>query len=217
MQDSRNLPKQTGNVQQMTDVVKATLINNEDKPCEVDNDSMVWYAMCDLKRSNALDPAYKMLERKGFEVFTPLKKKVIMRKNVKIIDDVPIIQDLLFVHSKREHLDPIVAKTPTLRYRFLRGGKYQEPTIVRDDDMNRFIAAVKSTPSPKYYAVGELTPDMIGSKVHITGGPLDGLEVSLRKMRGSNKKRIIVEIPCFIAAVVEVVDFDYMSVVQEKS
>ena len=31
-----------------------------------------WYAMRDLKRSNALLPAYKQLSQAGMEVFTPM-------------------------------------------------------------------------------------------------------------------------------------------------
>ena len=35
-----------------------------------------WYVMRDLKRRNAKNPAYSMLEDAGFEVFTPMKWEV---------------------------------------------------------------------------------------------------------------------------------------------
>lgn len=179
----------------------------------LDDDTLAWYAMRDLKRSNAIDPAYKMLKRKGFEVFTPMRPKIVQRKNTKRVEEVPVMQDLLFVHTTRKLLDPVEAVTPTLRYRFVKGGTYKEATIVRDEDMNRFITVVQSMPLLRYYALDEVTPDMIGCKVRIYGGPLDGLEVPLRKMRGSKKKHIFVEIPNCIAAVVELKEFDFLQIV----
>ena len=45
---------------------------------------------------------------------------------------------------------------------------------------------------------------MIGKKVKIIGGPLNGYEGNLLFIRGSRKKRLIVEIPGFLTAAVEV-------------
>lgn len=180
----------------------------------VQDGDVVWYAMRDLKRPNALEPAYKMLQEKGFKVFTPMRKKVVVRRNVRVTAEVPVIQDLLFVRTSRKDLDPVEAATPTLRYRFVKGGRYREATIVRDEDMDKFITAVESTPSLKYYALEDITPDMIGRRVRVHGGSLDGFEVPLRKMRGARKKRIFVEIPSFIAAEVVLEDFDYLQFVE---
>lgn len=197
-------------------MTKADVMTGTAARTVIDDDTMAWYAMRDIKRPNALNPAYKMLKLKGFEVFTPLKEVIVKRFKKKIIDKVPVIPDLLFVHSTRRLIDPVEYATPTLRYRFVRGGKYREATIVRDEDMNRFMAAVEGDPTAKYYTIGEMKPDMIGQKVHIFGGPLDGFEFPLLKLRGSRKKRVIVEIPSFIVAITEVKDFDYIQIVKEK-
>ena len=56
-----------------------------------------WYAMRDLKRSNALLPAYKQLSQAGMEVFTPMVSRVFSRNGKRIRKEVPFMQDLLIV------------------------------------------------------------------------------------------------------------------------
>lgn len=60
-----------------------------------------WFVMRDLKRPNALSPAWKTLPGMGFEVFTPLRTRVVMRKGVPVREALPVVNDLLFVSAKR--------------------------------------------------------------------------------------------------------------------
>jgi len=185
------------------------------EPCPTE-EPLAWYAMGDLTRPNALDPAYKMLEREGFEVFTPKEKRIRKWRGQKLIEEIPVVHDLLFVHSTRIQLDPIVEGTPTLRYRFVKGGKYREPTVINDRDMQCFITAVTNMPVHRYFSADEIKADIVGQKVKIHGGPLDGMEVSLRKLRGTRKKRIIVEIPPkIIMSEVELTDYDYLELLDK--
>lgn len=159
--------------------------------------------MRDLKRSNAKLPAYKMLEDMNLEIFTPKVWKLITCKGKRMPVKVPFMQDLLFVHDSRKILDPIVERIGTLQYRFLRDG-HGTPMTVRDADMERFIHAVESIENTRYYAPEEISSDMIGRKVRIVGGPLDGYEGYLQKMQGARTKRMFVELPNLLAAAVEV-------------
>lgn len=167
-----------------------------------------WYVMRDLKRANAKKPAWKLLEELQFEVFTPMQWRVSVRRGKKVREQVPYMQDLLFVHAKSSELDPVVRRYSTLQYRYLRGGGYCEPMVVRDEEMTRFIRAVNGAESPAYFSFDEITPDMIGRRVRIVGGRLDGYECNLLKIkktqRGVAGKHIIVELPGVIAASVEV-------------
>lgn len=172
---------------------------------------MHWYAMRDLKRSNALLPAYKQLAEAGFEVFTPIVSRFFVRAGKRTMREVPFMQDLLFVRSLRSALDPIVAKTPTLQYRFKRGGKYGEPIVVPDDDMQRFIGAVRATDTPKYYSAEEVSPMMCGRKIRMVGGTLDGYEGILQTVRGSKTKHLIITLPSLIAVSVDIHD-EYVEV-----
>lgn len=159
--------------------------------------------MRDLKRINARNRAYKMLQHLKFEIFTPMKWHVATRRGERIREEIPVIPDLLFVRSNRVDLDPIVAKTETLQYRFLRG-TWREPMTVRESDMDRFIHAVNSSESVKYYLPEELAPEMYNKNIRIIGGKLDGYEGKLLTVRGSKTKRLLVELPGVLAAGVEV-------------
>lgn len=167
--------------------------------------------MRDLTRSNAKEPAWIWLRDKGFDVFTPLKWRISVHAGRRERQEVPVIHDLLFVHSDREPLDRAVASRPTLQYRFARGGDYQDPMTVRTSEMERFIMAVNSSDSPIYYSPDELTPSMYGREISIVGGPLDGYSGRLLSVRGMRTRRLLVELPGLLTAAVEVVP-DYISI-----
>lgn len=167
------------------------------------NDRLQWFVMRDLKRRNAKLPAYKLLDGLVIKVFTPMVWRLVTRHGKCIKEEVPFMQDLLFVHDTRQAVDPIVEKYDTVQYRYVRGG-YKIPMTVREADMQRFIDAVNSAENPQYYTPEEITPDMIGRKVRIVGGPLDGYEGNLQKMQGARVKRLFVELPNLLAAAVEV-------------
>lgn len=162
-----------------------------------------WFVMRDLKRANAKNPAYKMLAEKGVDVFTPMMWRLKSVRGQKSRVEVPCIPSLLFVHDKRETIDPIVEMTPTLQYRWLRN-TWREPMTVSDADMARFMQAVEATPSPRYYLPSEITPQMLNRQIRIVGGPLDGREGTLVTTRGSKIKRLLVELPNLLAVAVEV-------------
>lgn len=167
------------------------------------NDRLQWFVMRDLKRRNAKLPAYKLFDNLKIRFFTPMVWKLVTRHGKRIKEEVPFMQDLLFVHGTRQAVDPVVEKYDTVQYRYVRGG-YKVPMTVREADMQRFIYAVESTGNPRYYKPEEITPDMIGRKVRIVDGPLDGYEGHLQKMQGARTKRLFVEIPNLLAAAVEV-------------
>lgn len=162
-----------------------------------------WFVLRDLTCPNAKHPAYRLLEEKGIEVFTPMRWQLVERKGKRIREEVPLLHDLLFAHTTRTCMDSIVEEISTLQYRYLRGG-YRKPMTVGHAEMNRFIRAVHSDDSPRYFLVEELTPAMYGRMIRIEGGPLDGYEGRLLSIRGSRVKRLIVEIPGLLVAAVEV-------------
>lgn len=171
---------------------------------EENRETARWYVMRDLKRANAKLPAYQELESKQLKVFTPMKWHLAVRQGKRIREKIPFLPDLLFVYDTRARLDPIVEKIPTLQYRYVRGGTYQQPMTVADTDMQRFILAASGSESPRYYLPEEITPAMYGRAIRIVGGPLDGYEGYLLTSRGSKVKRLLVDLPRFLAVSVEV-------------
>ena len=173
-----------------------------------DRSEKKWYVLRDLKRTNAQIRAYQMLQTLPdlhLEVFTPLVQRTVIRSGKKVLTEVPFINDLLFVYESQSILDPIIADIRTLQYRYVRGGKQNEPMTVRNEEMERFIALVQSRASIRYYKPEEITPSMYGRRIRIEGGgALDGFEGLLMTVRGSKVKRLVVQLEGLLAAGVEV-------------
>lgn len=176
---------------------------------------MEWYVMRDLKRSNARFPAWKELGEAGFEVFTPMRWRVRIVAGRKIKERVAVVPDLLFVHAEKDTLDEIVNKTPTLQYRFVKGGTYCQAMVVREEDMNHFIRAVNSVDDPEYYLPDQITPQMIGKRIRVSGGALDGYEGHLLSIKGLRKKKLLIEIPGLIVSSIEVVP-DFIQIMEDE-
>ena len=172
-----------------------------------------WFALRDLKRANATLPAYKQLAEAGIEVFTPMTTRFVVREGKRTRVEVPAMCDLLFANESRQNLDPIVAKTPTLQYRFKKGGKQGEAIIIPTEDMARFIGAVQTANNPKYYSADEITPLLCGRKIRMVGGPLDGYEGILQTIRGSKTKHLIISLPSLLAVSVDITD-EFIEVMQ---
>ena len=152
------------------------------------DDGKQWFVMRDLTRNNAKLPAYRMLDNLKIECFTPMVSKIVTCHGIRERREVPYMHDLLFAHDTREVLDPIVERIPTFQYRYLRH-TYRVPMTVRHEDMERFLRAVQSVESPRYYRPEEITPAMYRNRIRIIGGTLDGYEGFLLTMRGSKVKR----------------------------
>lgn len=172
-----------------------------------------WFVMRDLKRRNSNVLAIHELTKAGLEVFSPMTQMIMTIGGRRQRREVPVIQDLLFVHEAKNNLDPFVEKNPTLQYRYLRGRTKDEPMTVRKDEMDKFIFAVNNVKTINYYKPGELTAAMYGKKVRIVGGILDRYEGRLLSIKGMRKRRLIVELSGFVTAAVEV-EPDFIQFIQ---
>ncbi len=162
-----------------------------------------WFVMCDRAPVVAKQRAYQTLSNNGFEVFVPLQQKIINEKGHRVRKKVPVIPDLLFVHSTKEILEPIVKKASSLRFRYAKGNPV--PMYVSENAMQQFIDAVNSSTDVKYYSPEEITSAMYGRKVRVMGGSLKDREGYLLAAKGRNsKKHFILEIPGLLAAMVVV-------------
>lgn len=182
--------------------------------CENGNTEAYWYAMRDLSRRHSKSPAYRQLAEMGFEVFTPMTRRLVIEKGRRKSKDEPFMQDLLFVHDSRERLDPAVREIENLQYRYIHGA-YCEPMLVPNADMERFIRAVHSSRLPKYLRPEEITQDMCGQYVRIVGSTLDGYEGHLIRIKGSKYRRLLVALPNFLTAAVEVMP-EYIEVLDKE-
>ena len=169
----------------------------------IEDEPVVWYVLRDLKRHNAKKPGHAYLNENNVEVFYPKRWEYAMVKGKRKRIQAPAVAGLLFAHSRKTRLSELLRMMPTLQFIYMRGG-YLKLMTVRDAEMNNFIKAVEGAKEVIYHNADELNSISIGQTVKIAGGPLDGVEGRIVNVRGSHKKRIVVSIPNFIAAVVEV-------------
>lgn len=164
-----------------------------------------WFVLRDLKRTNSKTPAYKVLPELGFEIFTPMQW--VLKDNGKGGKKrlyLPFIPSLLFTNSVKSRLDRVIESTETLQYRFVKGAAQNTPMVVPTREMENFIKAVTTSQNCRYYSPEEVTSDMMGKKVMIVGGSLDGTVGHLMKRQGSKKKRLFLTIKETLVASVEI-------------
>ena len=99
----------------------------------------------------------------------------------------------------------IFFSVPMLIYYFARGGGYNNPVFVPDDQMADFLHAVGQQPDRvQYFTPEQVSPAVYGRSIRIIGGALDGYEGRLMSRRGSRKKQLIIELEGLLSAAIEV-------------
>lgn len=129
------------------------------------DESEQWFIMSSLKRSHSKSAAYKQLIDKQYKVFTPLKWRLrISKEGKRIREQVPFIQDLLFVYGKKSEIDQIVHRYPTLQFRFRKGG-YRIPMVVSDAEMEEFMFAIENSNQLHSFPEKQLRKLLVGQYV----------------------------------------------------
>ena len=164
-------------------------------------DTTAWYVLRFLYRNQP--QVRSRIEDDGLETFSPSRLVVKQIKGKRVKRWEPLLWDLYFVHSTKAVLDTYVNAYDNFQYIYKFGGKYQEPLVVPDEQMHRFIQAVESTERPLYFTPQELNLAK-GTRVRLIGGRMDGYEGILLKVNGARAKRLLVEIPNTLIAAVEV-------------
>lgn len=161
----------------------------------------VWYVMRFLY--NRKSATRERLDSSHIETFVPMRYEIKNRQGRKIRAYVPVIRDLLFVHSTEKVLAPFVEADSHFQYQYRRGGRQAEPLVVPDEQMRQFISAVKACVRPIYLTPAEVNVRK-GTRIRIHGGPFDGIEGILMKVKGARAKRLVIELPDTLAVAVEV-------------
>ena len=90
------------------------------------------------------------------------------------------------------------------------------PITVPQKQMDDFIRANKESKETKFLTVNEIPLSARNSTVRIVSGPLQGVEGMLLGIRGTSRKRLIIELPHFLAISVYLED-EYVVVKELRS
>lgn len=171
-----------------------------------------WFAMRATYKREMVAKEY--LEGKGIVVFVPLKKEIKIIRGIKRKVTVPAINSLIFVYAQKEELQQVKFGVEYLQYLTRKLDGKNIPIIVPDRQMEQFRQVVEDDTIDKiYYASGELNMAQ-GTKVRVHGGPMDGVEGVLLKVKGKRSKQFTMAVEGTIALSTNVENFHLVEVVE---
>ena len=159
----------------------------------MDRSSAEWYAIRvtysqELKLKQYLDTL-------GVESFIPMRyvDKTVGEKNVRLL--LPVIHNLLFVHSTRKRLDEIKSQISYMRYMIDR--TTSRPMVIPLRQMEHFMAVANTLDEQLHYIESPDFRLQRGDRVRIKDGPFKGVEGIYLRIRGD--RRVVVSIDGFLA------------------
>ena len=137
----------------------------------------------------------ELLTRNHFDFFIP--KKTVMRRTRKgeRLIEAPLVPPYIFVHSDYATLDAFKRPLSTLLYakQLYSDGSHTTITVA-DKEMEDFIRVVtQRSPQVRIFPARELDLHA-GQRIRLCGGPLDGVEGVLLKIKGIRDKQLVVSI-----------------------
>ncbi len=170
---------------------------------DFDNAEHYWYV---LKAPYREQEMQKILAEQGYETFLPLEtcvRRLVNKKAVMVMK--PVINNI-FLHTTWREMQQVKARyNNEIQYVVRKEQGRFIPLTVPKEQMDLFVAVTTANlEKVKYFLPGELNLKR-GEKVRLLGGLLDNREVTYMRVRGSKSKHVIVvEIPGFLGASVEV-------------
>lgn len=174
-----------------------------------------WFVMRDLHRGPAKQYIYEKLSSEGFETYSPLVKSRKLVHGKAVIVERPFIRDLFFIHAFHSQIVSYMTPTCRFQFRYRLGVSPAAPLVVPDNAMQDFIRVNKESTAPEFISSESIPSDARHHLIRVVGGPLDGVEGMLKKVRGSKYKTLYVELPG-IMAISTVSQFDYIQILKEE-
>ena len=175
----------------------------------------LWYAMRATYGRNLA--AKQLLDEAGIESYVPMHHVVTLdRRGRKKKEYVPVVKDLIFVHTELSRLALIKADNEYLRNIYIPTGEgKKQVVVVPDDDMKNFIKVTDSMSDRLLF----FRPDEInlskGTYVRIHGGRFDGLEGTFVKVKGARDKRVVVDVAGVIVVATCTLECDLVEVLTD--
>ena len=168
------------------------------------SEERIWYALgctSPQKELRVRDDARMY----GLEAFVPLKYEVQTRRRQKYRALVPALAGLMFVKGTKDEVKDYVinhAHYPVYMRKSTFANK-EEYLTVPTKAMEDFIAVTESHEEHvTYFRPEEITLNP-GDKIKIKGGPYDGREGIIMRIKGKRNKHLVVQIPGALIAAVD--------------
>lgn len=166
---------------------------NEAQPelkVETQPELKVWYAIrVTFKRELKVK---EDLDARGIENFIPMKLTLVVMRGRRVKRLVPSIHNLIFVHIEPSLMKEYKATT-RMPIRYIMNPATKKPVVVPEHQMKNFLAVAGTNDEQLEYL--EVIPDTFarGDRVRILGGPFEGAEGVLQRVKGNNRVIVTIE------------------------
>lgn len=170
-----------------------------------------WFAMR-ATYSRELEVKNK-LDEKGIGNFIPMRYEIRMIGRYKKRQLVPVIHNLIFVHSTCSELQKTKSGISYLQY--ITDSRSGQKIIVPDEQMKDFIAVAGTYDEHLLFFKPEEINLAKGTPVRIIGGKFEGREGIFVKVKGARDRRVVINIQGVIAMAVATLSPDLIEVIKE--
>lgn len=138
----------------------------------------------------------RYLEEIGMEHFLPMQYREVVVRQRKVRKLVPLVHNLIFIHTTKPAIDRIKATTDyPIRYMMQRDGAQSHPIVVPDDEMYNFIRVAGTHDDQLLCIPQEEVRLGRGDRVRVLSGPFAGATGVYMRVKGTRRRRVVVEIP----------------------
>lgn len=171
-----------------------------------------WFAMRATYKRELVARDY--LTSKGIEVFVPMKKVIKVVRGIKRKLTVPAINSLIFVYARKEQIQQAKLGVEYLQYITKKEGIRNIPIIVPQRQMEQFIQIAKDDTVDKTFYTPQEVDLSVGTRVRVHGGPFDGLEGVLVKVKGKRNKQFFVNLDGLVSVNTVIENLHLLEVVE---
>ncbi len=170
------------------------MLQNRQMVANADKIVEQWYALRVTYQRELIASA--ALDKLGIENYVPSRTvKVKLSSGRNVYRRRALVHNYIFVRSDRATIDRIKQTAlPYLRYVMVTiDGTYQ-PMVVPDVQMQSFIRVTASEDEHVALLAEESVDLRCGQRVRVTGGPFQGIEGILTKIKGLFRRKVVVRI-----------------------
>lgn len=171
-----------------------TIIKEPSKRPEEEPEAKVWYAI--RVTFNREMKVKDDLDLRGIENFIPMKYVMSIRRGRRVKKLVPTIHNLIFFHIEPSVMKEYKANT-RLPIRYIMNPATKKPVVVPEREMKNFIAVAGTYEEQLVYITPKPGQFTRGDRVRILGGPFEGAEGVLQRVKGDS--RVVVSIKGLVA------------------
>ncbi len=171
-----------------------TIIKEPSKCPEEEPEAKVWYAI--RVTFNREMKVKDDLDLRGIESFIPMKYVMSIRRGRRVKKLVPTIHNLIFFHIEPSVMKEYKAST-RLPIRYIMNPATKKPVVVPEREMKNFIAVAGTYEEQLVYITPKPGQFTRGDRVRILGGPFEGAEGVLQRVKGDS--RVVVSIKGLVA------------------